>query len=77
MAMTLAEIETYEKEILTPAQVAPILGMDQQTLRLRARLRPDLIPFPVFLNKSRVKIPRLPFLNYMKYGDPSYSQEGA
>ena len=75
--MTLAEIETYDKEILTPAQVAPLLSTDQQTFRLRARLRPDLIPFPVIVIKSRVKIHRRPFLNYMKYGNPGISEEGA
>ena len=72
--MTLAEIESCGKEVLTVAQIAPLVATDQQTLRLRARSRPDLIPFPVIVIKSRVKIPRRPFLNYMKYGDPSVSQ---
>lgn len=75
--MTLAEIEAYGKEILTPAQVAPLLSMDQQTFRLRARLRPDMIPFPVIVVKSRVKVPRRPFLNYMKRGDYRITEEDA
>lgn len=75
--MTLADIEAYGKEILTPAQVAPLLSMDQQTFRLQARLRPDLIPFPVIVVKSRVKVPRRPFLNYMKHGDPHTTEEDA
>ena len=68
--MTLAEIAAYDKEVLTPAQVAPLLGTDQQTLRLQARFRPDLLGFPVIILKSRVKIPRRPFLRFMEEGKP-------
>lgn len=72
--MTLAEIETLDREILTPAQVAPLLSMDQQTFRLQARFRPDLIPFPVIVVKSRVKVPKRPFLNFMRTGDYRISE---
>ena len=44
--MTLQDIERIPKEYLTAAQVAPILGSDPQTIRMQARLRPDLLPFP-------------------------------
>ena len=51
---------------LTAAQVAPILGSDPQTIRMQARLRPDLLPFPAVCLGSRVKIPKEAFLRVMR-----------
>ena len=50
----------------TAAQVAPILGSDPQTIRMQARLRPDLLPFPAVCLGSRVKIPKEAFLRVMR-----------
>ena len=58
--MTLDDIARIPKEYLTVAQVAPILGSDPQTIRMQARLRPDLLPFPAVCLGSRVKIRRAP-----------------
>lgn len=62
--MTLKEIEEMERTVLTPAIVAEYLQCDQQTLRLQARLRPDLLGFPVICVGNRVKIPKEPFLAF-------------
>ena len=59
--MTLSDIEAMDRSVLTPAIVSEYLGCDQQTLRLQARLRPDLLGFPVVCVGTRVKIPKEPF----------------
>lgn len=63
--MTLDEIRNSTKEVLTPADVAPVLGADPQDIRVQARTAPERLGFPVIIIKSRTKIPRLPFLRYM------------
>lgn len=64
--MTLLEIEQSPREMLTADMVAPIIGCDPQTIRMQARLRPDLLGFPVICIKSRVKIPKAAFLAYCR-----------
>ena len=61
--MTLQDIERIPKEYLT---AAPVLGADPQTIRMQARLRPDLLPFPAVCLGSRVKIPKEAFLRVMR-----------
>lgn len=64
--MTLKDIEAMDREMLSPAIVAPILGCDQQTLRMQARERPDLLGFPTVCIGNRVKIPKAGFLAYLR-----------
>ena len=64
--MTLSDIAAMDKSVLTPAIVSKYLGCDQQTLRLQARLRPDLLGFPVVCVGTRVKIPKEPFLAFCR-----------
>ena len=54
-----------DKAFLTPADVAPILGMDPHSIRLTARQRPELLKFEFVLSGNRTKIPRIPFLRYI------------
>lgn len=54
-----------DTEFFTPQDVSQVLGADPQTIRLTAKLRPDLLGFPVILMGSRVRIPRIPFLRFM------------
>lgn len=63
--MTLDEIKACDKSVLTPAEVAEVLGCDAQDVRIQARLAPEKLGFPVIIIKSRTKIPRIPFLRYM------------
>ena len=63
--MTLDEIRNSTKEVLTPAEVAEVLGCDPQDIRVQARTAPEKLGFPIIIIKSRTKIPRLPFLRYM------------
>ena len=64
--MTLDQIAEMTAEVLTPAQVASVLHLDQDTIRGQAREAPWLLGFPVVLAGNRVKIPRLPFLRFMR-----------
>lgn len=54
-----------DKYFLTPADVAPILGMDPHSIRLTARQRPELLKFEFILSGNRTKIPRIPFLRHI------------
>lgn len=64
--MTLQEIKALDREYLTPAQIAPILGCDPQDIRVAARLRPDLLGFSVSVIGTRVKVPRLAFIRWVE-----------
>lgn len=64
--MTLKEIESMDALTLTPAQVASVLNCDPQVIRISAKNRPDLLGFPVICVGNRVKIPRIPFLRFVK-----------
>ena len=70
--MTLKEIEESTKEVLTCAEVAKVLKCNPATLHLQAMEEPWRLGFPVIVMRSRVKIPRIPFLNYMKKGEAIY-----
>lgn len=73
--MTLKEIEAIPKEMLTAAQVAPILNADPNSIRLQAHLDPDALGFPVVVHGSRVKIPKRAFLRFIQYGKPQMISE--
>jgi hypothetical protein len=64
--MTLSEIKALDRDYLTPAQIAPILGCDPQDIRVAARQRPDLLGFSVSVIGTRVKVPRLAFIKWME-----------
>ena len=64
--MTLDEIRNSTKEVLTPADIAPVLGADAQGIRLTARLHPERLGFNVSVIGTRTKIPRLGFLNWLE-----------
>ena len=66
--MTLEQIAAIPGEVLTCAQVAPILKMSPGTLHDQAIEMPWLLHFPVIVTKRRVKIPKRPFLRFMEEG---------
>lgn len=63
--MTLDEIRNSTKEVLTPGDIAEVLGADPQDIRVQARTAPEKLGFPVIIIKSRTKIPRVPFLRFL------------
>ncbi len=64
--MTIKDIELMDVITLTPAQVASVLNSDPQQIRATAKQRPELLGFPVIIVGNRVKIPREPFLKFMR-----------
>lgn len=64
----LEKIEAMSEDFLTPQHVATVLCCDPNKIRMQARLKPSALGFPVTVMGSRVKIPRLPFIRYVKEG---------
>ena len=61
----LEAILVSDKIFLTPAEVAPILGVAAHYIRVAARQHPDDLKFPFEVYGTRTKIPRIPFLKYL------------
>lgn len=64
--LTLEQIDSMTDEVLTPSQVSGVIHLDQDTIRGQARACPELLGFPVIVAGNRVKIPRIPFLRFMR-----------
>lgn len=64
--LSLRDLEQLPGEMLTPEQVAPVLEMTAHTIRVQAGQNPDVFGFPVMVVGTRVKIPKRPFLLYMR-----------
>lgn len=62
--MTLDEIRTSDKAFLIATDISDILGCDPHNIRLMAKQRPELLGFPVCVVGTRVKIPRVPFVQF-------------
>ena len=62
---TMEELLASNKAYLTPCEVAGVLGTTDQQVRVCARQRPELLGFPTIIMGNRVKIPRIPFLEYL------------
>lgn len=61
--MTLDEIRASDKAVLTPAEIAPVLGVNPQSIRVAD---PVDLGFPVIKLGTRTLIPRVPFLAVME-----------
>ena len=65
IVMTIQEILSSTADILTPADIAEVLGCDPDTLRVIARQDPSaLAPLAPIRTGSRIKFPRLRFLSW-------------
>lgn len=64
--MTLQELKKLDRNIITPAMAAQIIGCDPHYIRLQARNRPELLGFPVIVLGTRTKIPRVPFIRFIE-----------
>lgn len=67
--MTIDEMRQSEKLFLTPAQVAPVIGVKAYSINLQAQEDPSKLGFSVCVMGTRVYIPRLAFLNWIQYGN--------
>ena len=66
-AMTIQEIRVTGKEMLSPADVAPVLGCNPYAINVMAKADPGRLGFPVCMIGNRVKIPRRGFLRWAGY----------
>ena len=71
--MTIEELEALPVAVLSCAQVAPILKADAYTIHETAMQRPQLLGFPVNIMGRRVRIPKGPFLQFIR-GDAARNQ---
>lgn len=67
--MTLDEIRTSDKTVLTPADVADVLRADPQDVRVAAKQHPERLGFNVIIIGSRIKIPKYSFLKSLGIDD--------
>ena len=63
---TLAEIESVPGEVLLCKHVARVLQADPGTIHQQAVDCPERLGFPVIVAGTRVKIPKMPFLKFMR-----------
>lgn len=59
------EIMSMPDVTITPAVAAKAIGCDPQWIRLVAKTDPERLGFRIIRLNSRVKIPRIPFLQYL------------
>lgn len=60
-------LESLDKTFLTAADVAPYLECDPIYVREKAHTSPETLGFPVLVMRRRVKIPKQPFIDYIKW----------
>lgn len=63
--MSIDDLKSVTSAFITPKVAAQFLGCDPHWLRLVARQQPERLGFPVCCIRSRVKIPRLPFIKFL------------
>lgn len=62
--MTIDEIRASDKEVLTPADIAPLLGCKPYSINVQAHADKSKLGFKVVITNRRVKIPRRAFLEF-------------
>lgn len=68
--MTFEEIKASDKDMLIPADICDILGVDKYSINVQVKQDKktgiNSFPFPTMLIGSRVKIPRKAFIKAME-----------
>ena len=64
--MTIEDIKKINKEILTPGDIAPILGCDPNVIRFQAKQDIKQLGFPAAKIGSRIKIPKKAFIKWIE-----------
>jgi hypothetical protein len=64
--MPISDIKKLDKEILTPNDIAPILGCDPNVIRRQAKEDIKSLGFPCSKVGSRVKIPKQAFIDWFE-----------
>lgn len=66
--MTVAEIMASQETMLTPDDVAGVLGSHPATIRETAKQHPERIGYPFTFVGNRMKIPRIGFIRWLTGG---------
>lgn len=64
--MKLEDLKNMDRETITPAMAAEVLGCDPLFIRTAARTKPELLPFPFFRSGNRTHILRRAFIAYVE-----------
>ena len=67
LRMTIEELLQSDQAYLTPTDIAPILHCDAQCIRAQAQENSGKLGFRVIVIGKRVRIPRIPFLQYLGF----------
>ena len=67
MHMTVEEMLASDKPVLTPADIAPVLGRKPYSISIAAKDHPEQLGFPVSRIGTITVIPRLSFLKFLGY----------
>lgn len=62
-------LESLDCIDLTPSQAGKALNCNPHAIRIQARECPERLGFKVSVTNSRVRIPRLPFIEYWFGGE--------
>jgi len=60
------KLKSMKKLFITAAEAAPILECNPNDIRGQAQKRPDMLGFPVVVYGTRIKIPRIPFIQFIE-----------
>lgn len=64
--LTLSDIEALDTDMLTCAQVGPVVGVNPYNLHGQAIEMPERLGFPCMVCGNQVRFPRLAFVRWMK-----------
>lgn len=65
--MTIPEMLQSTEPFLSPADVSEVLHCDPQSIRVQAQSDPSKLGYPIIVINRRIRIPRIPFLQYLGY----------
>lgn len=74
--MTFQELQQSTKDFLIPEDVADLIGCKPYSINVQAKADPTKLGFPVAMIGVRVKIPRLAFIHWMRYGNAPIASDG-
>lgn len=69
--LTPAVLAIMDKDgiFLTPQDIAPVLNANPNTIRDTAKAHPEQVGYPFTFNGKLMKIPKIPFLQFLGFGD--------
>lgn len=73
--MTLEQLKEMDRETITPATAAGLLGCDPHSIRVAAHTEPESLGFPVVVMGTRTRIPRRAFIRFMESGGLWFSRK--